>query len=73
MIFRVIKNILKRDSCINKKDLIEEIRKRTGLDYMSIQEYILYLKLEGRISKFNGFYVVRPTSDEIKTKQSSQI
>ena len=66
MIFRVIKTILKKNSVIKKKELMKEIKKRTGLKFSTIKEQLNYFEVEGRVSKVNGSYIINNTINEIK-------
>ena len=66
MIFRVIKTILKNNSFIKKKELMKEIKKRTGLKFSTIKEQLNYFEVEGRVSKVNGSYIISNTLKEIK-------
>ena len=66
MIFRVIKTILKKNSVIKKKELMKEIKKRTGLKFSTIKEQLNYFEVEGRVSKVNGSYIISNTLKEIK-------
>ena len=66
MIFRVIKTILKNNSFIKKKELMKEIKKRTGLKFSTIKEQLNYFEVEGRVSKVNGSYIINNTINEIK-------